>query len=98
MRETWTALAYAHSPKIYPQSVFQLQQKVPICGVLVQIILVVAWLETNTRNLGQTRLETEGDVEVECTTLQTVLVQGQLTHIDALKIDIEGHEDKASNP
>ena len=57
-----------------------------------------AWLKTNTRNLGQTRLESDGDVEVECTTLQAVVEREQLSHIDALKIDIEGHEDKALNP
>ena len=56
------------------------------------------WLKTHTKNNAQTRIEPEGDVEVECTTLQTVVEKEHLSRIDALKIDIEGHEDRALVP
>ena len=57
-----------------------------------------AWLKTNTGNLGQTRLVTDGDVEVACTTLQAVVEQEKLSHIDALKVDVEGYEDRVLVP
>lgn len=95
-------LAYEPHPGLCKQMKYNLSintgRNISVFECAISDQLGKAWLKTNTKNLGQTRLETEGDVEVECTTLQTVVEQEQLSRIDALKIDIEGHEDKALLP
>ena len=95
-------LAYEPHPGLYKQMNYNLSintgHNISVSKFAISDQLGKAWLKTNTCNLGQTRLETEGDVEVECTTLQTVVEREQLTHIDALKVDVEGYEDRVLVP
>ena len=45
-----------------------------------------------------TRIEDDGDIEVECRTLLEVIELENLSHIDALKVNVEGYEDKVLMP
>jgi FkbM family methyltransferase len=55
-------------------------------------------IETDGGNLGASHVSATGDVEVPSYKLLTVLADNAITHIDALKIDIEGYEDRALIP
>ena len=46
----------------------------------------------NADNLGMSHLEKDGDITVQGRTLFDILTEVSVPHIDALKIDIEGHE------
>ena len=95
-------LAYEPHPGLCRQIKYNLSintgHNITVFEIAISDQLGTAWLKTNTSDLGQTRLETEGDLEVECTTLQAVVEQEQLSHIDALKVDVEGYEDRVLVP
>ena len=55
-------------------------------------------MKTGPEDLGCTRIETEGDVKVECTTLKAIVEKADLSRIDALKVDVEGFESKVLKP
>jgi FkbM family methyltransferase len=52
----------------------------------------VARLEMNASNRGEVRLSEAGTVEVPLMPLADVLAERGIDHVDALKLDIEGHE------
>ena len=96
-------LAYEPHPGLCKQMKYNLSvntgHNISVTEFAVSDQLGKAWLKTSTDgDLGQTRLETEGDVEVKCTTLQAVVEQEKLSHIDALKVDVEGYEDRVLVP
>ena len=45
-----------------------------------------------------TQIDSEGEIEVECTPLIDVVGENNLTKIDAIKVDVEGHEDRVLVP
>ncbi|MGL5168914.1 MAG: FkbM family methyltransferase [Afipia sp.] len=51
-------------------------------------------IETDGGNLGASHVSATGDVEVPSYRLLTVLNDNAITRIDALKIDVEGYEDR----
>jgi FkbM family methyltransferase len=51
-------------------------------------------IETDGGNLGASHVSATGDVEVPSYRLLTILNDNAITHIDALKIDVEGYEDR----
>ena len=55
-------------------------------------------IETDGGNLGASHVSATGDVEVPSYTLLTVLTDNAITHVDALKIDVEGYEDRVLVP
>ena len=50
------------------------------------------------RNLGETRVSDEGSIDVEIRTLLDIAGAQKLDRIDALKVDIEGFEDRVLEP
>ncbi len=50
------------------------------------------------RNLGGTRLDAAGTIEVEMRTLRQIVSAENVTRIDALKVDVEGFEDRILAP
>ena len=55
-------------------------------------------IETDGGNLGASHVSATGDVEVPSYRLLTVLNDNAITRIDALKIDVEGYEDRVLTP
>ena len=55
-------------------------------------------IQTNFVNLGATRIEDDGDVEVNCTTLEKLISELKLDRVDAIKVDVEGYEDRVLIP
>lgn len=55
-------------------------------------------MQTDLENLGSSRVEDSGDIEVECTTLNSIVEKLCPSGMDALKIDVEGCEDKVLIP
>ncbi len=49
-------------------------------------------------NLGASHVSATGDVEVPSYRLLTILNHNAITHVDALKIDVEGYEDRVLVP
>jgi FkbM family methyltransferase len=49
-------------------------------------------IDSDQTNRGEVRVSETGAVEVAMETLQAVLAERGLDHVDALKLDIEGHE------
>jgi len=49
-------------------------------------------------NLGETRLDATGAIEVEMRPLRQIATAENLTRIDALKVDVEGFEDRVLGP
>jgi len=47
---------------------------------------------SNEHSRGLSKLDKEGSLQVSCTTLLTIINDQKLSHIDAIKIDIEGKE------
>jgi methyltransferase, FkbM family len=58
----------------------------------------VARFHSNSRNLGESRLGLDGEIEIEVKPLHDILQSLGVTHIDALKIDVEGFEDDVIVP
>jgi FkbM family methyltransferase len=55
-------------------------------------------IETDGGNLGASHVSATGDVEVPSYKLLTVLNDNGITRVDALKIDVEGYEDRVLTP
>ena len=55
-------------------------------------------IETDGGNLGASHVSATGDVEVPSYRLLTVLNHNAIPHVDALKIDVEGYEDRVLVP
>ena len=55
-------------------------------------------IETDGGNLGASHVSATGDVEVPSYRLLTILSNNGIDHIDALKIDVEGYEDRVLVP
>ena len=55
-------------------------------------------IETDGGNLGASHVSSTGDVEVPAHRLLTVLTDAGIDHVDALKIDVEGYEDRVLTP
>ncbi len=50
------------------------------------------------RNLGETRVSDEGSIDVEIRTLLDIAAAEKLDRIDAVKVDVEGFEDRVLEP
>lgn len=50
------------------------------------------WLEMSATNRGEVKISDAGTIEVPLMPLADILKERQLTHVDVLKLDIEGHE------
>ena len=57
-----------------------------------------AKLLEGARNLGETRISEQGSIEVEVRTLLNVALTENLRRIDAIKVDVEGFEDRVLDP
>ncbi len=55
-------------------------------------------IETDGDNLGASHISTDSGIEVPARKLLSVLVVNQIMSIDALKIDVEGYEDRVLIP
>ncbi|CAN5325900.1 FkbM family methyltransferase [soil metagenome] len=55
-------------------------------------------IETDGGNLGASHVSATGDVEVPSYKLLTILNHNAITHVHALKIDVEGYEDRVLAP
>ncbi len=56
------------------------------------------WMEVDERNLGRTRVSERGALKVEMKSLLAIVVGHELRRIDAIKVDVEGHEDRVLAP
>ena len=57
-----------------------------------------ALLEVDEKNLGRTRVSEAGSQDVEMKTLLEIVRSHGLRRIDAIKVDVEGHEDRVLGP
>ncbi len=57
-----------------------------------------AALAEGKRNLGETRVSDEGSIAVEMRTLLEIVADENLERIDAIKVDVEGFEDRVLAP
>ena len=57
-----------------------------------------AMLKLDERNLGRSRVSDSGSLRVEMKTLLEIVQWAALSHIDAIKVDVEGHEDRVLEP
>ena len=55
-------------------------------------------LKTDYSNLGMTKISTEGEIDVECTTLMDLINTERVSHVDAIKVDVGGFEDRVLVP
>ena len=55
-------------------------------------------LEIDEHNLGQSRVSDAGSLEVEMRTLLEIIESEGLDHSDAIKVDVEGYEDRVLAP
>jgi FkbM family methyltransferase len=95
-------LAVEPHPDIRARLEFNLQQN-PDLPVEVSAVAVTesegpAGLRTGERNLGETRLSDGGDIPVQGRPLLTELDRRGISRLDALKVDVEGSEDRVLVP
>ena len=57
-----------------------------------------AGLLEGERNLGETRVSDRGPIEIEIRTLMDIATAEKLERIDAIKVDVEGFEDRVLDP
>ena len=57
-----------------------------------------AALLEDDRNLGKTRISDEGSIDLEIRTLMDIAAAENLERIDAVKVDVEGFEDRVLDP
>lgn len=57
-----------------------------------------AMLQLDERNLGRSRVSDRGSLHVEMKTLLEIVQCAGLSHIDAVKVDVEGYEDRVLEP
>ena len=75
----------------------------PGCDVLIHGCAVgdrngTAALQEGERNLGETRISDQGSIAVELRTLLEIAAMAKLERIDAIKVDVEGFEDRVLDP
>lgn len=58
----------------------------------------VARFQSGATNLGESRFDANGEIEVQVRPLQSILQSQGVTRVDALKIDVEGFEDDVILP
>ena len=68
--------------------------RVNILGCAVGDRNGTAKLSEGTRNLGTSRISGEGSIDVELRTLLDIATARKLERIDAIKVDVEGFEDR----
>lgn len=89
-------------PTIRARLLFNLAQNpglpVEVSDVAVTASAGPVTLRTGTTNLGETRVSEEGDVTVPGTTLLAELERRGIHRVDALKVDVEGAEDRVITP
>ncbi len=74
---------------------------IELCQVLDCVIgdhASSARLEVDERNLGRSRVSETGLLEVKMRTLLEIIVSEGLDHVDAIKVDVEGYEDRVLAP
>lgn len=69
-----------------------------ILGCVVGSQSGTATLKLDERNLGRSRIADSGSLRVEMRTLLEIVRSTALSHIDAIKVDVEGHEDRVLGP
>ncbi|MDE0045574.1 MAG: FkbM family methyltransferase [bacterium] len=69
-----------------------------ILGCTVGIQSGTAMLKLDERNLGRSRVSDTGSLCVEMRTLLEIVEWAALNHVDAIKVDVEGHEDRVLEP
>ena len=69
-----------------------------ILGCVVGSQSGAAMLKLDERNLGRSRVSAAGSLRVEMKTLLEIVQWAALSHIDAIKVDVEGHEDRILRP
>ena len=69
-----------------------------ILGCAVGDCKGTAALAEGKRNLGETRVSNEGSIAVEMRTLLDIVEDENLERIDAIKVDVEGFEDRVLAP
>lgn len=57
-----------------------------------------AMLEVDHRNLGRSRISDKGSLRVEVRSLLDIIRGEGLKHVDAIKVDVEGYEDRVLKP
>ena len=57
-----------------------------------------ARLSEGAKNLGTSRISSEGSIDVELRTLLDIATARRLERIDAIKVDVEGFEDRVLDP
>ena len=55
-------------------------------------------LEVDERNLGRSRVSEKGSLQVEMKPLLAIVEEHELKRIDAIKVDVEGYEDRVLGP
>ena len=55
-------------------------------------------LEVGENNLGRSRVSDIGSLDVEMRTLLDIVQSAKLNHINAIKVDVEGYEDRVLEP
>ena len=99
---TGTVVAIEPHPELRRRLAFnvQLNPGVPVrlLGVAVGDCNGAARLLDGGRNLGRTRLSDKGSIEVEVRTLLDIVLSEELERLDAVKVDVEGHEDRVLGP
>lgn len=58
----------------------------------------MARLLEGQRNLGESRVSDQGSIEVEIRTLENIVTAEKLQRVDAIKVDVEGLEDRVLDP
>lgn len=58
----------------------------------------LAKLLEGKHNLGESRISDQGSIEVEIRTLEDIVIAENLRQIDAIKVDVEGLEDRVLDP
>ncbi|MBI1391277.1 MAG: FkbM family methyltransferase [Alphaproteobacteria bacterium] len=69
-----------------------LKDEVSVAAVAVGETCGIASFDVNSRSRGQSRLLSDGDQDVQVFPLLDVVNEAGLKRIDAMKVDIEGHE------
>ena len=69
-----------------------------ILGCVVGSQSGAAMLKLDERNLGRSRVSDAGSLRVEMRTLLDIVQLAGLSRIDAIKVDVEGHEDRVLVP
>lgn len=75
-----------------------LRDRIAVVGKAIGRVLGTARFHSSGSNLGESRFDAAGEIEVPVEPLLDVVTALGLSRIDALKIDVEGYEDEALMP